>query len=508
MNNKRCIFWHRKDLRIEDNIGLNNCAKISTNLTGLYIFEPNILKYISSAQLWFIIESLKELKSNWQSIGSDLLLLKGDPIQELPCLCNAIKAELIFWNKCIEPSLIERDQKLKNILNRNAIKVNEYWDHLLIEPGRIKTIQNSNFKVYTPFMRKWKSNFDSHNYEEIITVSKPKNLKRLDKKELNNNTYQFRSRLHLLNNLPDLQSLGFEFKGSSICPCRPGENSAREQLSLFCDESLDKAKIKNLNSIFNYGRYRDIPSFKGTSYLSAALALGTLSPRIAWNQSYRASLMALNDKDTNAIKSIRIWQNELIWREFYNNAIYNFPELEKGPFRRKWDNFPWENNPLFLKSWKEGLTGVPIIDAAIRELNSTGWMHNRCRMIVASFLVKDLICNWKLGEKVFMSKLVDGDLAANNGGWQWSASSGMDAKPLRIFNPYTQAKKFDPEGIYIRYWVPELKKVNTKDLLNGEISPLERRGYPEPIVDHKEQQAYFKKIYNYYVRRNASKSNT
>jgi deoxyribodipyrimidine photo-lyase len=196
-----------------------------------------------------------------------------------------------------------------------------------------------------------------------------------------------------------------------------------------------------------------------------------------------------------ALASIQVWEQELAWREFYQQALFHFPELAEGPYRPQWRAFPWENDPSRFAAWREGLTGMPIIDAAMRQLNASGWMHNRCRMVVASFLVKDLICDWRWGEAAFMAQLVDGDLAANNGGWQWSASSGMDPKPLRIFNPATQASKFDAEARYIRHWLPELKHVSSRDLLSGEIAPLERRGYPALIVSHKQQQARFKALY-------------
>jgi deoxyribodipyrimidine photo-lyase len=233
-----------------------------------------------------------------------------------------------------------------------------------------------------------------------------------------------------------------------------------------------------------------------TSSLSAALKFGTLSPRQAWAaaQQARAEVEALGGA-AEALASIGVWEQELAWREFYQQALFHFPELAKGPYRPQWKQFPWENDPVRLEAWQQGLTGMPIIDAAMRQLAASGWMHNRCRMIVASYLVKDLIVDWRLGEAHFMRHLVDGDLAANNGGWQWSASSGMDPKPLRIFNPATQASKFDPEARYIRHWLPELKHVSTRDLLSGEIAPLERRGYPAPVVNHKLQQARFKALY-------------
>ena len=245
------------------------------------------------------------------------------------------------------------------------------------------------------------------------------------------------------------------FKGAAICPCRPGEAAALAQLNSFCDGPL-----------LGYEPDRNFPGTAGTSYLSAALSVGTLSPRQAWCAAQDSREQARSEEH---LQAIAVWEQELGWREFYQQALFHFPELADGPYREQWRRFPWENNEDWFDFWKEGQTGMPIIDAAMRQLNQTGWMHNRCRMIVASYLVKDLICDWRLGERAFMELEVDGDLAANNGGWQWSASSGMDPKPLRIFNPATQAAKFDSAGDYIRRWVPELRHVNTKDLLSGEI---------------------------------------
>jgi deoxyribodipyrimidine photo-lyase len=245
-------------------------------------------------------------------------------------------------------------------------------------------------------------------------------------------------------------------------------------------------------ALLAYEPDRNFPGMPGTSYLSAGLSVGTVSPRQAWCAAQGAKEIARSDEQRQAIT---VWEQELCWREFYQQALFHFPELVDGPYREQWRRFPWENNNDWFDAWQEGQTGMPIIDAAMRQLNQSGWMHNRCRMIVASFLVKDLICDWRWGERAFMELEVDGDLAANNGGWQWSASSGMDPKPLRIFNPATQASKFDAEGEYIREWVPELRHVNTKDLISGEIAALERRGYPELLINHKVQQAKFKALY-------------
>ena len=285
-----------------------------------------------------------------------------------------------------------------------------------------------------------------------------------------------------LEAVPAAADLGPVFGGASLCPCRPGEAAAREQLAAFCADGR----------LQRYEPGRNLPGEDGTSFLSAALKFGTLSPRQAWAAAQAVRAQARGEE---ALQAITVWEQELAWREFYQQALFHYPELAEGPYRPQWRHFPWENESERFAAWCEGRTGVPIVDAAMRQLNESGWMHNRCRMIVASFLVKDLICDWRLGERAFMERLVDGDLAANNGGWQWSASSGMDPKPLRIFNPATQAAKFDPQANYIRTWLPELAHVATADLISGAIAPLERRGYPAPLVDHRQQQARFKALY-------------
>lgn len=224
------------------------------------------------------------------------------------------------------------------------------------------------------------------------------------------------------------------------------------------------------------------------------MKFGVIGIRTIWQTTIEA-LENSNSEEVNA--SIQTWQKELAWREFYQHAMYHFPELAKGAYRDTFKTFPWQNNEKYFQAWCEGKTGYPIVDAAMRQLNETGWMHNRCRMIVASFLTKDLIINPQWGEKYFMQKLIDGDLSANNGGWQWSASSGMDPQPLRIFNPASQTQKFDAEAEYIRQWIPELRYVSPEYLVTGKIPPLDFYGtnYPQPIVDHKQQQALFKQLY-------------
>jgi len=252
-------------------------------------------------------------------------------------------------------------------------------------------------------------------------------------------------------------------------------------------------------ALSRYEPERNYPGRKGTSCLSAALRFGTVGPRTVWHASQEA-MATRGQESVEAQQAITVWQQELAWREFYQQALFHFPALAEGAFRTRWRRFPWHNQPERFAAWCEARTGYPIVDAAMTQLLRTGWMHNRCRMIVASFLTKDLICDWRWGEAFFMQHLVDGDPAANNGGWQWSASSGMDPRPLRIFNPAAQAARFDEDGDYIRRWLPELASCETADLLSGRIAPLERRGYPERLVDHRQQQALFRQLYATHVR--------
>ena len=484
------IFWHRRDLRIEDNIGLYEASKNSKNLIGVYVLDPNLLdltKTTSEAKNWFLGESLLELQKSWETRGNKLLILSGDPINLIPKLADLIKAEYIYWNKNIEPYEINRDQKVKDKLRADKRKVYTFLDQLILNPNTIKTNNEEAYKVYGPFYRKWidiinKTQLSNDNSIKILST--PKRFKGLNNSEILSikNSDLYYSIVRESDPIYDLISSN-RSKYTNLCPCKPGESESKKQLNSFINSGF----------INSYNDARDIPSLESTSNLSAALSLGTISCRAVWNGAQLSKKIATAQHE---LDSIDTWIKELAWREFYQNALINFPELEKGPYRKKWFNFPWQNRTDWFDSWCNGLTGIPIIDAAMRQLKYSGWMHNRCRMIVASFLVKDLLIDWRWGENFFMKSLVDGDLASNNGGWQWSASSGMDTKPMRIFNPFTQASKFDKNGDYIRKWIPELSHISTANLLSGEIINSERKVYPEPIVSHKIQTSIFKELYS------------
>jgi len=474
---ERWLFWHRRDLRLADNLGLAAAAAVTPAVSGVFVLDPAILGAadMAPARVWFLLESLKELQANWRDAGSRLLVLHGDPALVLPQLAEAIGAAVVAWNRDVEPYGRERDRRVAAALQAQGQKVLVDWDQLLVAPEDLKTGGGDPYRVYGPFRRNWSGQVERQASQGALAL-------RPAPSGLIDFGANLPESLPVLRELPTAEALGKAFSGADLCPCRPGEAAAQEQLQAFCDGG----------PLLGYEPGRNMPGEAGTSALSAALKFGTLSPRQAWGAAQAAKELARSDEQR---ESIQVWEQELAWREFYQQALFHFSELAEGPYRPQWKLFPWENNEDWFDFWADGQTGMPIIDAAMRQLNESGWMHNRCRMIVASYLVKDLICDWRWGERAFMQRLVDGDLAANNGGWQWSASSGMDPKPLRIFNPATQASKFDPEGDYIRRWLPELRHVNTRDLLSGEIAPMERRGYPEPLVNHKTQQARFKVLY-------------
>ena len=502
MSGQRWLFWHRRDLRLADNLGLAAAAAASPAVTGVYVLDPvqQAATTMAPARLWFLHESLGELARRWRQAGSRLLLLQGDPVELLPRLAEAVGAEVVAWNRDVEPLARERDRRVAAALQAAGRRLLVDWDQLLVAPEALRTGQGDPYRVYGPFLRNWRGQVErkaplgSAAAGGLEPLAAPTGLLDLPADPAAawpaERAALWRD-LPLLEALPAAASLGAGsggFSGAELCPCKPGEAAAQVQLQAFCAGHGPAGSAP----LLTYEPGRNVPAEAGSSCLSAALAFGTLSPRQAWAAAQAARADARSEE---ALGSIGVWEQELAWREFYQQALFHFPELADGPYRPQWRHFPWQDDPTWLDAWRAGLTGVPIVDAAMRQLNESGWMHNRCRMIVASFLVKDLICDWRHGERYFMQQLVDGDLAANNGGWQWSASSGMDPRPLRIFNPATQAARYDPEASYIRRWLPELAHVCDSDLISGRIGSLERRGYPEPIVDHRLQQARFKVLH-------------
>jgi deoxyribodipyrimidine photo-lyase len=465
------VFWHRRDLRIADNVGLAAARQLSQKVVGVFCLDPNILKRdnIAPARVTYMIGCLQELHKRYELSGSELLILHNEPTQALPALADALKAKAVFWNWDVEPYSRQRDQKVKEALKEKGIEAHAHWDQLLHAPEEIRTNSGKPYTVYTPFWKNWKV--------------KPKVESRESFTEAEGLTTEERLMAEKAGavDLPTARDLGYVWDNELLLA--PGEKAAQEALEEFCARAIGE-----------YQEQRNFPGIDGTSKLSAALKFGAIGIRTVWSAASRAYSDSRSEETSD---SIQTWQQELAWREFYQHAMYSFPELAEGPYRQEFKDFPWDDNEELFQAWCEGKTGYPIVDAAMRQVNETGWMHNRCRMIVASFLTKDLLINWQLGEKYFLQKLYDGDLSANNGGWQWSASSGMDPKPLRIFNPASQAQKYDPEAEYIRTWLPELRSLDTEYLVTGKIPASERSwsGYPAPIVDHKKQQQKFKERY-------------
>ncbi len=468
------IFWHRRDLRVSDNVGLNAATKASSKVVGLFCLDRNILERddLAPARVTYMIGCLQELQQRYQEIGSRLLIVKGNPTEAIPKIAVALEAKGVFWNLDVEPYAQERDRSMIDALKEKGIESKNYWDQLLHAPGENKTKSSDEpYKVYTPFWRNW----SDRDKQSIIKADYQ--LEGLTTKEIET------AKTAGAIDLPTAKNLGYNWENPLLLT--PGETAAQERLEYYCDRH-----------IYSYDEQRNFPFIDGTSQLSAALKFGAIGIRTVWQATLEAMENCRSDEAKN---NITTWQKELAWREFYQHCMYFFPQLENGAYRDEFKDFPWENNQDNFQAWCEGKTGYPIVDAAMRQLNETGWMHNRCRMIVASFLTKDLIIDWRWGEKYFMQKLYDGDLSANNGGWQWSASSGMDPKPLRIFNPASQAGKYDPEAEYIRQWLPELRAIDTEYLVTGKIPDLDRYScdYPQQIVDHKVQQRKFKELYKH-----------
>ncbi len=465
------LFWHRRDLRIADNVGLAAARSHSAKVVGVFCLDPNLLNRddIAPARVSYMIGCLQHLQQRYQQAGSQLFILKGEPTQAIPHLAEIFKAKAVFWNWDVEPYAKQRDQQVLEALKTQGISTHNCWDQILHAPGDVVTQSKDPYKVYTPFWRNWKQQKKAAIAEELSQ------LEGLSDEEIT------AAKTNATIVLPLAKDLGYHWNNPLVL--EPGETAAQDRLEAFCQ-----------SAIHEYQEQRNFPAVEGTSQLSAALKFGAIGIRSVW----QATINALeNSRSEEVQKSIETWQQELAWREFYQHCLYFFPDLADGPYRPEFEKLIWDNNEDYFQAWCEGKTGYPIVDAAMRQLNEIGWMHNRCRMIVASFLTKDLMINWQWGEKYFMQKLIDGDLAANNGGWQWSASSGMDPKPLRIFNPASQAQKFDPEGEYIRQWLPEISSLDTENLVTGKIPPLDchQCGYPQPIVDHKIQQKEFKRRY-------------
>jgi deoxyribodipyrimidine photo-lyase len=459
------IHWFRQDLRLIDNPALSAAAKIGDVLPVYILDDQNAGdSCMGGASRWWLHNSLLELN---KSLDGNLCILEGDPKELITELAIAIKATGVYWNRCYEPWRINRDKFIKADLIEKGISVESHNGSLLWEPWEISKADGTPYKVFTPFYRKGCLNAESPRRP----LPAPKLLQTRNITTFNIEFIErFKNSITHLNLLPTKrwhEPLGHHWN--------IGENAAHDQLEKFLTTGIS-----------NYKEGRNFPSKPYVSRLSSHLHWGEISPNSVWYATKN-----LNETS----KNIDHFLSEIGWREFSYSLLYHFPDLPTECLQPKFINFPWQNNPVALKRWQQGQTGFPIVDAGMRELWQTGYMHNRVRMIVASFLVKNLLIHWHHGEAWFWDTLVDADLANNSASWQWVAGCGADAAPyFRIFNPITQSERFDSEGIYIRKYIPELTNLPNKYLFAPWEAPssiltdagiLIGTNYPEPLCDLK-----------------------
>lgn len=471
------VHWFRRDLRITGNTALQRNLELSNGkVLGLFFFDKKFLSRsdISWDRFQFFLETLKDLKKNLISSGSDLLVMDTGPEVSLHILFSKMKDHSLVlprhvsWSRDYEPFARERDAKVEKLLLGFGVSHFSERDHLVIEPHELLKDNGTPYSVYTPFKNKWLGLLQTPSIKKRIE-DQLKNLKARDAEK----KFQKISWKSLFD-----EKIEFQDQLETYLH----ENKKKVSVPI-PDAGFEIAlsKLKNFSGkTSSYPNDRDIPSIDGTSQMSFFLKNGSMTTsQIIAAMGLAQSILPAGRKK---------YLEELIWREFYYHILFHFPHVEGKAFKSNYDRIHWQNNDSLFEKWKAGETGYPIVDAGMRQLSKTGWMHNRVRMIVASFLVKDLLIDWRWGEKYFMQKLLDGDLAPNNGGWQWCASTGCDAQPyFRIFNPQSQSEKFDPEGVYIKTWVSELRHLSGKEIHSP---PTERiRGkYPTPIVNHSAQR--------------------
>ncbi len=446
----RALVWLRRDLRLGDHAPLAHATSLAKEVAVVFVFDTNILDRLEDKddkRLTFLHQSLMELDAELKKRGSRLIFKFGDPKKEIPQLAKQLKVSHVCTGKDYEPYAKDRDAQVAKALAKEGIEFHLLKDQVIFQEREVLNKEGKPFRVFTPYKNAWLHLLKVRDYEE----RKPHHEKFVKAADLGQDLKVF-----------TLADLGFR---ASTLWLTAGERAAQARLRDF------------LPRLKNYSEQRNFPTaVGGTSGLSVHLRFGTISIRAC----VRA---ALNQKT----KGHETWLSELIWRDFYFMILDQFPHVVGKSFKPEYDQIRWPGKPAHFEAWCRGETGFPIVDAAMRHFNETGWMHNRLRMVVASFLTKDLLVDWRLGEAYFARKLLDFDLSANNGGWQWSASTGCDAQPyFRIFNPYSQSETYDPKGDFIRSQIPELAKIVGQSVHAPE--PLLAPGYPRPIVDHKEQR--------------------
>jgi deoxyribodipyrimidine photo-lyase len=455
------IYWFRKDLRLEDNTGLSEFTKSCRSddkLSFIYIKNRNSFHYFGEKRIAFLAECLHDLSDSLSKFGYELQIFEGkseDVFRKI--VQNQLGLELYF-NKQVEPYCIKRDENVTEMISNAGGCVHSFDDTTLMKPGSVTNLDGGQYKVYTPFRNQVMKQISQEDFSvRKVTIRKG-----------------------CAEQILSLRKNSFPTSYTGNLFLRGGRKEGVRLLKDFYE-----------NGLIKYKSQRDIPGVNGTSGLSAHFHFGTVSIR----EAYRAALKKLNDCENEQEKNeVQTWINELLWREFYYHITFSNPQITYSSFKLEYDNVQWNVNEEHFNAWCEGKTGYPIVDAGMRQLREEGWMHNRVRMITAMFLTKDLLIDWRFGEKFFAEHLIDLDLSSNNGGWQWSASTGVDAQPyFRIFNPYLQSKKFDTEGNFIRRYVKELKDVpaehihepnRMEDALQEKYGVKIGTDYPFPIVDH------------------------
>lgn len=453
------IHWFRKDLRLKDNTALHEAHQAAKQVVPVYILSDwkKNHGWTGSKRQDFLCGCLESLSKNLEAISSRLILRCGRADQELEKLIRETKAEAVYLNRDYDPFGRDMEKKLEEVCRRIGIDFHSYKDRVLHEPDEILTGSGGPYRVFTPYSRNWAAQ------EKAGVHGKPRSLGPAPAASIKSHS------------LPTLAHWQLDSHEAEIPAA--GERAARDRMTAF---------IENGN-LFGYAQNRDIPAGSTTSRLGQDLRFGLISIRELYTRCQNAAGASKKSSDQSSIET---YMKELAWREFYQAILWHYPEVFDEEFSPDFRGMPWPGSDEDFQAWSEGRTGFPLVDAGMRQLLATGFMHNRVRMIVSMFLTKDLHCHWRLGESFFMQHLVDGENASNNGGWQWSAGTGADAAPyFRIQNPWTQTKNYDPDGAYIRTWVPELKGVSPERFLtppkdNRALAP----GYPRPIVDHAKER--------------------
>ncbi|WP_455372731.1 cryptochrome/photolyase family protein [Limibacillus halophilus] len=460
------IVWFRQDLRLADNPALAAAKERGAPILPLFILDDETAGEWAwgGAGRWWLHHSLDALSGALREKGAPLLLLKGKAEDLLPKLVEELDAGALYWNRCYEPFAVRRDKALKAAFAERGLDAQSFAANLLVEPWKVKTGQGEPYKVFTPFWRALQEV-----YQDNAPLPAPDKLPGLTNAPAGERLEDWR----LLPTDPD-------WAGGLRSSWTPGEAGAKARLEAFFEEGLA-----------DYKEGRNRPDKPFVSRLSPHLHWGEISPRQIW----RATLLAAESSgDKRMTSSAWSFLREVGWRDFSHNLLFHWPDLPEKNWKENFDGFPWADDEEGYRAWTKGRTGYPIVDAGMRELWTTGYMHNRVRMIAASFLIKDLLVHWRRGEAWFWDTLVDADLANNSASWQWVAGSGADAAPyFRIFNPISQGEKFDPKGAYVRHWVPEIaalpdtylhKPWEAPDEILQEAGLKLGRDYPHPIVDH------------------------